>query len=76
MYTLTLSEVNELKTIIKNQFDTTIHLHDCCGGQSFSVDKNTEELKKFITAFFAAKKLNVVFSENGMQFSIEEISQC
>ena len=76
MVTLTLSDVNKLKTIIKNQFDTTVHFHDCCGGQYFSIDKPTEELKEFIAAFFVEKKLNVIFSENGRQFSIEEISQC
>ncbi len=76
MYTLTLSEVTELKTAVKNQFDCVIHFHDCCGGQSFSMENPTEETKKFITAFFAAKKLNVVFSKDGTQFSTEEISSC
>lgn len=74
MYILTLSEVSELNTLIKNKFNTTLHFHDSCGGQAFSLDESDENIKEFITAFFAAKKLKVVFFDDGKQFSTEELS--
>lgn len=67
---LTLTEVAELKKVLLEKFSVQIHFHDGCGGQYFTVDKCTEELKEFISAFFTAKNLNAVFSENGEQFTI------
>ena len=71
---LTLVEAAELKKKAAERFSVSIHFHDCCGGQYFTVDKLTEELKEFITAFFAEKNLRVSFSENGEHFFVEEIS--
>lgn len=68
---LTLSEVTELKAAVRSRFGTELHFHDCCGGQSFSVDKTDKEMRKFIADFFAAKKLNITFSDNGLQFSAD-----
>lgn len=71
---LSLSDVADLKREITERFSAQIHFHDSCGGQCFTVDKPTEELKKFITDFFAARKLKVFFSENGEHFTVKEIS--
>ena len=74
MYVLTLSEVSELKNLIKNKFNTILHFHDSCGGQIFSLDKSDENLREFIAAFFTEKKLRVIFSDDSTQFSVEELS--
>lgn len=74
MYILTLSEVSELKALIKNKFNTTLHFHDSCGGQVFSLDESDKNIKEFITAFFTAKNLKVIFFDDGKQFSTEELS--
>ena len=73
---LTLSEVAELKKEIAERFSVRIHFHDGCGGQYFTVDGATDELKAFLTEYFAKQKLNVRFSESVNSFSIEEISSC
>lgn len=69
---LTLNEVVDLKKRVDESFGVQIHFHDGCGGQYFSVDRPTEELKEFIIRFFDARNLNVLFSENWEQFSAEK----
>lgn len=70
---LTLIEVADLKKKIAEKFSVQIHFHDGCGGQYFTVDRLTDKLKEFIIAFFADKNLNVIFSESGEHFFVEEI---
>lgn len=67
---LTLSDAVKLKNEIKEKFSTEIHFHDGCGGQHFSIDNPTEELKEFITAYFSKQNTTVRFSENGDLFSV------
>lgn len=70
---LTSFEVANIKKEIAKKFSVQVHFHDGCGGQYFTVEKMTEELQKYITYFFAEKNMNVLFSENGGQFFVEEI---
>lgn len=51
---LTIFEVQNLKKEVLQKFSVQIHFHDGCGGQYFTVDQPTEELKKFVIEFFAA----------------------
>ena len=69
-----LSDATALKNKIAERFSLQIHFHDCCGGQFFTVDQPTEELKEFIIEYFTEQKLKVIFSEDGRQFSIKELS--
>lgn len=71
---LSLSNVSELKKQVAERFSVTVHFCDSCGGQSFMIEEPTEALKAFITDFFSAKSLNVVFSENGEHFTIRRNS--
>lgn len=70
---LSLTEAANLKKEIFEKFSVQIHFHDGCGGQYFSVEKPTDEIKEYISAFFARQNLNVLFSENGERFSVEEV---
>lgn len=70
---LTFNDVTELKNILEKNFSARLHFHDCCGGQYFTVDEPSDELKKFLTDYFYERKLKVNFSENGDSFSVEEI---
>lgn len=63
----------ELKREAAERFSARIHFHDGCGGQYFTVEAPTEELKAFITEFLASKNMRPVFSENGEFFSVGEI---
>ena len=76
MHILTISEVSELKTIINTRFNTTLHFHDCCGGQHFSLDAPTKELRDFIDAYLKEKGLLADFSEDNRQLSVKEVPSC
>ena len=71
---LSLSDVSELKKEVAERFSATVHFCDSCGGQSFTVESPAEELKNFVTVFFDAKNLKVIFSENGEHFTVKRKS--
>ena len=72
MLTLSLLEVNELKTSAEQQFGIKIHFHDCCGAQSFSVDSMTPEAQTFIRTYFEEKGLQAEFSDDMRAFVVRE----
>lgn len=71
-----LIEAASFKKEIYEKFCVQIHFHDGCGGQYFTLENPTAELKAYITDFFARRNLNVHFSENRQHFSVEEGLQC
>lgn len=71
---ISISDAAGLKREIAEKFSVQIHFHDGCGGQYFTIENPTEELKEYIRTFFARQNANVLFSENGEQFSVKEIS--
>ena len=71
---LSISDVVELKRAITEKFSSQIHFHDGCGGQYFSVDELTDDMKAFLIEYFSERKLKVCFSESGDSFTVEEIS--
>lgn len=68
----TLTEVMKLKNEVKSRFSADIHFHDACSGQSFSIDKNNDELKKYILKYCSERNLKAVFSKDGLRFTIEK----
>lgn len=70
--TVSVFEIVQLKKEVAERFSAALHACDSCGGQSFTVEHPTDELKAFITAFFAARQMAVVFSENGERFTVRE----
>ncbi|MBQ7900335.1 MAG: hypothetical protein IJ365_00035 [Clostridia bacterium] len=70
---LSLNEVANFKKEIAEKFSAQIHFHDSCGGQYFTTENPTTELKEYITAFFAGRNMNVRFSNSGEHFSVEEV---
>ena len=71
---LSISDIEILKNTVTREFPMQIHFHDGCGGQYFTVDEPTEELKAFLCEYFSKRKLKVRFSESGDSFTVEEIS--
>jgi hypothetical protein len=71
---LSLSEVAEFKKAVTERFSVKVHFCDSCGGQSFTVESPTDDLKKFVVAFFDAKNLQVIFSGNGELFTVKRKS--
>ncbi len=65
---ISLADIAELKKQAKERFSAEIHAHDSCGGQSFSVDADSEELRRFIMEFLSARGINVKFTADGQSF--------
>lgn len=76
MAALTITEVIELKTIIEKQFNTKIHFHDCCGGQHFSADAFSSDMKNYICDYFDKKGLSAEFSDDMRMFFVKEAPSC
>ncbi|MGN0692058.1 MAG: hypothetical protein ACI4K7_06910 [Oscillospiraceae bacterium] len=68
---ISISDASELKKASEEKFSSKLHFHDGCGGQYFTVDEPSDELKAFITEYFAAKNMRAVFSEDGSSFSVK-----
>lgn len=67
---LTLDEVIELKELMKERFNTELHYHDTCGGQSFEVETMTPEMRAYLTGYFDALNLRAAFSDTDGIFSV------
>ena len=64
---ISLTKMTELKRICA-EFGYEIHLHDACGGQSFTLERNAcvnlqnnERMYDAIENFFAENKMNVIY---------------
>lgn len=68
-----LSDAAAFKKEVAARFSVPVYFHDGCGGQYFSVDEPLQELREWITDYFAGRNLQVHFSADGNQFSVEEI---
>lgn len=71
---LSISDVAELKRTAAEKFSVNIHFCDACGGQSFTVENPTEEVKAYIISFFSEKGLRPDFSEDGRYFTVKRDS--
>ncbi len=67
-----LGDVIDLRRSLAEVFPAaTVHLHDACGGQTFSLEAGPEDLsgaKERIKAFFAARHVQVAFDTLGTTF--------
>lgn len=73
MTIISFDEVLELKKACKEKFNEHVHFHDACGGQYFTLETDSEEIRSFITDFMLAKKYRVNFSKNKMSFTLDNI---
>ena len=73
---LTLSEIVELKSIVKSGTGTELHFHDVCPKPFFMLDKADSEIQEIINTFLSSKKHIAVYSADGLQFTIERNRLC
>ena len=73
---LTLSEIVELKSIIKSGTGTELHFHDVCPKPFFTLDKAESEIQEIINTYLSSKKHIAVYSADGLQFTIERDCLC
>ena len=67
---ISITEASELKKAILDNFGVTLHFHDGCGGQYFTLDERNDEIKRFIESYFDKKGMTVTFIARGTQFSV------
>ena len=72
MAVLSLNEIPKLKELIM-PYGYTIHVHDACGGQSFSLEKindtTNEQVFAVVKKFFSEHKMVVkYFGKNKLDF--------
>ncbi len=69
---LSLDEVLKIKNELMEKYSISLHIHDTCGGQCFSIEtkdlKHIEELKEY----FKTKKYNLSFSNDNLRFKIKD----
>lgn len=69
MFIISLAEAAELKRIAGEKFAVSLHFHDSCGGQYFSLDEPADAgLMAWLSEYAEGKKLRVLFSEDGLGF--------
>ena len=73
---LSLSEIVELKSIVKSVTGTELHFHDVCPKPFFTLDKADSEIQEIINTFLSSKKHIAVYSSDGLQFTIERNRLC
>ena len=64
---ISITEAAELKRAILDNFGVTLHFHDGCGGQYFTLDERNDEIKRFIESYFDKKGMTVTFIARGTQ---------
>lgn len=68
MATIGLFEVIDLKKELDKRFGAKLHMHDTCGGQSFTLEKSSDEIQEYIKGFFDKQKVEIKFSSSGLDF--------
>ena len=71
MAIIDFSEIIKLKEAVKKEFDEKVHFHDACGGQYFTLKKNDENLRNFITQYLGKDGYEVKF-DTEISFVIEK----
>lgn len=64
--------VIKFKKELMDKQSVYLHFHDGCGGQYFTLEKNSDEIKKCIYIFLSEYNLKASFTDDGLQFNVEE----
>lgn len=67
---LNLYEVSDLKKYLSGHHAQTIHMHDVCGGQYFTVDQGGEDTEALIKEYLRKLNRKVVYAEDRLGFTI------
>ncbi len=80
MKTISISQIIELNNILKNKgLHFKIHMHDACGGQSFSIEAEDkaacegyyDEMYETIDEFFEKEHTELNYYEGKMGFGVK-----
>lgn len=73
---LSLDEMMALKAALKEACGVALHVHDACGGQSFTLERADEDVRAALVAYLAARGQKPVFARGGADFTITEETSC
>lgn len=73
---LTLDDMIELKHAMQTQCGVTVHVHDACGGQSFTLERIDPAIEAALRAFLAKKGQAPQFLRGTTDFIITEAPSC
>lgn len=71
MTIISFEEVLELKHACDEKFKEHVHFHDACGGQYFTLETDSDDIRNFIKDFMAKMNYKVVFDKTRMSFTLE-----
>lgn len=69
---LSFDFVKELKKALQENFSVYLHFHDGCGGQSFSLEQTSDDIKSFIHDYLKKHNLTAVFADDNLWFTVRE----
>ena len=64
--------VLQLKQAVKAACGATLHFHDRCGGQSFSLETDDPAVRAAVIAAFEGLNMQVRFSDDGLTLTVAD----
>ena len=72
MTTIDFSNVIKIKNAVNEKFGEYVHFHDACGGQYFSLETDSDDIRDFIKDFMLKIDYKVIFDKSGLSFTLED----
>lgn len=72
MTIISFDDVLKLKQACSEKFKEHVHFHDACGGQYFTLETNSDEIREFIKEFLLKMDYKVNFDKSGMSFTLDD----
>ena len=70
---LSFDFVIEFKKVLLENFSAYLHFHDGCGGQSFSLEQTSDDIKSFIHDYLNKHNLKATFADDNLWFTVNKI---
>ena len=72
MAIISFDDVLKLKKACDEKFKEHVHFHDACGGQYFSLETDSDDIRDFIKDFMLKIDYKVIFDKSGLSFTLED----
>lgn len=70
--TVSFDFVKNLKKALQTEFSVYLHFHDACGGQYFTLEQTSDDIKSFIYSYLQKQNMTAVFTDDNLQFTVTE----
>ena len=68
---LNLDDIIELRKIIKDKYNQTMHVHDTCGGQYFDFNEKIDGIQDVVNDYLSKLNQKAEFASDGLSFTVE-----